>query len=64
MLGACRNWGNVELGRHAFECASKLTKSNASLFIVMANIYTDAHMWEQLHIIEMALQSSMVLEHG
>ena len=64
ILGACCKWGNVELGRHAFECASKLTKSNASLFIVMANIYTDAHMWEQLHIIETALQSSMVLEHG
>jgi pentatricopeptide repeat protein len=65
MLGACCKWGNLELGRHAFECASKLTKCDVSLFIVMANIYWDAHTSEQSQTIELILlQSSTVLEHG
>ncbi|MCO5550499.1 hypothetical protein L7F22_003986 [Adiantum nelumboides] len=42
LLGACSKWGNVEVGRLAFDSAMKLDKSNAAAFIVMSNMYTEA----------------------
>lgn len=52
LLGACQNWGNVELGRQSFEWVARLDENNAAAFIVMSNIYAEADMWEDAERIE------------
>ncbi|KAI5070801.1 hypothetical protein GOP47_0015144 [Adiantum capillus-veneris] len=44
MLDSCRKWGNVELGRWAFDQAICVRELDSSPFILMSNIYTDAGM--------------------
>ena len=41
MLGACRNWGNVELGKQAFEETMSLDESHVTAYVSMYNIYAD-----------------------
>lgn len=52
LLGACRNWGDVDLGRQSFEWVTRLDKGNAAAFIVMSNIYAEADMWEDAQNME------------
>ena len=52
ILGACRKWGNVYLGRHAFEHAIHLDEKDAASYIAMFNIYADASMHHEAHQIE------------
>lgn len=51
LLGACRNWGNVELGRRAFDGAMLLDRSDASAYDLMVNIYSAAHMHNEARAI-------------
>ncbi|MCO5583234.1 hypothetical protein L7F22_037142 [Adiantum nelumboides] len=44
LLGASRNWGDVELGKESFEWVARLDEGNAAAYIVMSNIYADAGM--------------------
>lgn len=44
VLGACRKWGNVELGREAFERAVRLDERDAAAYICMYDIYMNAGM--------------------
>eukprot|EP00250_Pteridium_aquilinum_P015263 c22481_g3_i1 orf=155-3055(+) len=46
MLDACWKWGNVELGRWAFERAMRLGGLDSSPFVLMSNIYSDAGMYD------------------
>ncbi|MCO5590734.1 hypothetical protein L7F22_044709 [Adiantum nelumboides] len=55
VLNACQTWGNVELGRYAFESLVKLDRSNKGAFIMMGNIYANANMWDE------ARKSSIVI---
>ncbi|KAH7436790.1 hypothetical protein KP509_05G036100 [Ceratopteris richardii] len=57
MLGACRKWGNVKLGQHAFECVLRLDSQHAAAFMLMFSIYVDACMWEEAKKVEEALQA-------
>ena len=42
VLGACRKWGDVDLGRKAFEQAVWLGEKEAATYICAYNIYADA----------------------
>lgn len=42
VLGACRKWGDVELGKHAFGQAVQLQRLHAAAYVCMYNIYADA----------------------
>lgn len=44
LLGACQKWGDVTVGKWAFERAGQIDKSDASLYVLMANIYAAAGM--------------------
>lgn len=44
LLGASRKWGNVKLGRLAFERAVQLNESDAGSYVLMADIYAAADM--------------------
>ena len=53
LLGACEKWGNVNLGRLAFEKAIKLGNANAAgAYTCMANIYAAAGLEEHAKNIE------------
>ena len=52
MLGACRKWGYVNLGRCAFEHVLQLDAKDGSAYICMANIYTEAEMQDEAMRIE------------
>ena len=44
ILGACCKWGDVELGRHAFEEILRLDEKEDSAYVCMYNIYAYADM--------------------
>ncbi|KAH7438788.1 hypothetical protein KP509_04G031200 [Ceratopteris richardii] len=52
LLAACRKWGNVRIGRWAFERAVQIDKSNATAYLLMFNIYASAGMQEDAKAIE------------
>ncbi|MCO5579650.1 hypothetical protein L7F22_033507 [Adiantum nelumboides] len=39
LLGACRKWGNLQLGRLAFQRAIQLDQSDGAAYALMSNIY-------------------------
>ncbi|KAH7315479.1 hypothetical protein KP509_21G051400 [Ceratopteris richardii] len=52
LLGACRKWENVKLGRWAFEHAIQSDPNDITPYIDMANIYEAAGMQKDANIIE------------
>ena len=60
ILGACQKWGNVELGRWAFENAMHLDDKEAVAYVCMCNIYLDAGMHQDAEEI-MAMQKQKQL---
>ena len=46
LLGACRKWLNVELGRWAFEQLVKLDEKCVTAYIYMGNINTFIFYWK------------------
>lgn len=52
VLSCCRKWGDVELGRHTFECYASLVANHLAGFVLMSKIYLDAQMWEDAKGIE------------
>jgi pentatricopeptide repeat protein len=59
LLGACRKWGNVKLGRLAFDQATHLDKNVATAYVAMANIYAAAGMYDDAEKVE-----KMRIENG
>ena len=39
VLGACKKWENIGLGRQAFDCAVRLGKQQTAPFVLISNIY-------------------------
>lgn len=52
LLSCCRTYGNLELARRCFEHIVQLNPNDASGYVLMSNIYTDADMWENLKFIQ------------
>ncbi|KAI5072963.1 hypothetical protein GOP47_0013069 [Adiantum capillus-veneris] len=46
VLGACRKWGDLEIGRLAFECATGLDEKESAAYVGMRNIYADSALQE------------------
>ena len=46
LLGACRKWGNMDLGRVAFEHATVLDEKHVAAYVCMWNIYAVASIQE------------------
>jgi pentatricopeptide repeat protein len=59
LVGACRTYGNVELGELAAKELVKLEPENASTYVLLSNIYAAAAKWE-----EVSLVRSMMQERG
>jgi pentatricopeptide repeat protein len=52
LLGACRRWGNVELGKLAFDQVIQLDDSNSAAYVLMASLFADVGMQEDAENIE------------
>ena len=57
ILGACRKSGDIALARHAFECATVLNDREGASFILMASIYADNHMWDDIEELESLIEN-------
>ena len=56
LLGACRTYGNVELGELAAKEVMKLEPADASPYVLLANIYAAADQWDQVSFIRHMMQ--------
>ncbi|CAM6086218.1 unnamed protein product [Calypogeia fissa] len=59
LLGACRTYGNVELGEFAAKELFKLEPDNASAYVLLSNIYATAGKWEKQELVR-----TMMKERG
>ena len=55
-LGACRTYGNVELGELAAKEVMKLEPADASPYVLLSNIYAAAGQWDQVSFIRHMMQ--------
>ena len=56
LLGACRTYGNVELGEFAAKEVLKLEPAGASPYVLLSNIYAAAGQWDQVSFIRHMMQ--------
>ena len=56
LLGACRTYGNVELGELAAKEFIKLDPADASPYVLLSNIYAAAGQWDQVSFIRHMMQ--------
>ena len=56
LLGACRTYGNVELGELAAKEVMKLDPADASPYVLLSNIYAAAGQWDQVSFIRHLMQ--------
>ena len=56
LLGACRTYGNVELGELAAREVMKLEPADASPYVLLSNIYAAAGQWDQVSFIRHMMQ--------
>lgn len=52
ILSACRELGNVEIAKQAFQLAMRRDRNQAAVFALMSNVFADANMWEDLKKLE------------
>jgi hypothetical protein len=57
LLGACRKWGNVDIGRLAFHQLIQLDANIVSAYVLMANIFAAAGMSADAKKIEVMWQN-------
>ena len=53
ILDACKTWGNVELGKQAFENALHLNQDDAVAYVLMSQIYSRAGLDAEAHKLKM-----------
>ena len=56
LLGACRTYGNVELGELAAKEVMKLEPAGTSPYVLLSNIYAAAGQWDQVSFIRHMMQ--------
>ena len=60
LLGACRTYGNVELGELAAKEVMKLEPAAASPYVLLSNIYAAAGQWDQVSFIRHMMQERSI----
>jgi pentatricopeptide repeat protein len=56
LLGSCKKWGNVKLGRLAFDSAIALDDTLAAAYILMSSIYSAAGMQDDAQKVKEAMK--------
>ncbi|KAH7428661.1 hypothetical protein KP509_09G010600 [Ceratopteris richardii] len=52
LLGACQKWGDVNVGKRAFEHSVELSQNDAAAYALMANIYATASLYNDAEKVE------------
>ncbi|CAM6092218.1 unnamed protein product [Calypogeia fissa] len=60
LLGACRTYGNVELGELAAKELFKLEPDNASTYVLLSNIYAAAGKWDKQELVRTMMKERAV----
>ena len=60
LLGACRTYGNVDLGELAAKEVMKLDPADASPYVLLSNIYAAAGQWDQVSFIRHMMQERSI----
>jgi pentatricopeptide repeat protein len=65
LLSACKKWGNVKLGRFAFENVTRLDENVGAAYVLMVSIYAAADMLDEARNVEsMRMKKSMHVFNG
>jgi len=56
LLGACKSYGDVELGELAAKECVKLEPNNASTYVILSNIYAAAEKWKEVSLVRIMMQ--------
>ncbi|XP_068646642.1 putative pentatricopeptide repeat-containing protein At3g15130 [Aristolochia californica] len=56
LLGACRNYRNLEMGREVGEFLMRLDSENPVNYVMMSNIYAEAGQWDQCERIRVIMK--------
>ncbi|KAI4328740.1 hypothetical protein L6164_021073 [Bauhinia variegata] len=65
LLGACKVHGNIELGERAAKCLFELEPFNAMPYVLLSNMYSAAHKWDDAAKIRKLMKSKgIVKERG
>lgn len=57
LLGACRIYGNVELGHWAAEHLFKLKPDHCGYYILLSNMYAEAGRWDEANMVRELMKS-------
>ncbi|KAK8928942.1 Pentatricopeptide repeat-containing protein [Platanthera zijinensis] len=60
MLGACRVYGNIELGRWAAEHLFELKPEHGGYYVLLANMYAEAGRWDEANKVRRLMKSRSV----
>ena len=63
LLGACRRWGNVKLGKLAFDQVIQLDDSHSAAYVLIAGLFTDSGMEADAKNIESMRWKYAALKH-
>ncbi|KAI5064466.1 hypothetical protein GOP47_0021136 [Adiantum capillus-veneris] len=62
LLSACQRWGDVSVGRWAFDHALQIDQNDASAYVLMANVYKAAGTQEDVRNIEVMISKAHTQE--
>lgn len=62
LLSACRNHGNAELGKRAFNCALKLKPKCAGAYLLLSSLYSTVGSWDELAELQEEMEKTGVKE--
>lgn len=57
MLGACRMYGNIELGRWAAEHLFELKPEHSGYYVLLSNMYAELGMWDDANKVRQLMKS-------
>lgn len=57
LLGACRIYGNLELGKHAAECIIRLEPEDDAAYVLLSNIYASLDQWDCVEKVRNMMES-------
>ncbi|XVE82789.1 hypothetical protein DITRI_Ditri16bG0033700 [Diplodiscus trichospermus] len=60
LLGACKIYGNVELGERMFQMLSKMYPQNSESYLMLHNIYAAAGKWEDANTIRSIMEGRLL----
>ncbi|KAJ9177176.1 hypothetical protein P3X46_012417, partial [Hevea brasiliensis] len=62
LLGACRNHGNVEIGKQILKQLLELEPYSSWIYVLLSNLYSDAGRWENMKNIRKLMNDHEIIK--